>query len=165
MFVGWTLGISRSYPSDCPRKPVWSTVFEIYERQLSKVASGLGGVTPHSTNRLCFPVSIPAFVLDPVLLEQRCFNEGLVLSGGHALVYAWYLGVWASLKTTDEEWLRRLWECGLTVTVRLRQASTNDPRSIILDSLHYSEACQVAKLANTDSFSVFTLCRPTERGQ
>ena len=31
-----------------------------------------------------------------------------------------------------------------------------NPRHVILDSLNYSEACQVAKLSNTDSFSVFT---------
>ena len=113
-------------------------------------------MTPDSTPRLYFPVPLPAFVLDPVMLQQMCFNEGLVLSGGHALVLAWFLGMHLAIELQDEGWIRRLWECGLTVTVRVRKATPADPRHVILDSLNFSEACQVAKLAGTDSFSVFT---------
>ena len=85
-----------------------------------------------------------------------CSNEGLVLSGGHALVLAWFLGMHLAMELQDEGWIRRLWECGLTVTVRVRKATPADPRHVILDSVNFSEACQVAKLAGTDSFSVFT---------
>jgi len=144
-------------PFDLPMgRPAWSTVHQIFEMQVSKNANGLGGLTPGSATRIYFPVAVPAFVLDQAFLKHSCFNQGLHLSGGHALVFAWYLGMWTALKMQDQEWIMRLWECGLTVTVRLRKASEGDPRNIILDSLNYSEACQVAKLANTDSFSIFT---------
>ena len=144
-------------PFDFPMtKPAWSTVYDIYVRQFSKEGSGLGGVTPNSASRLYFPVPIPGFVLDAKLLEATCFNESLVLSGGHALVYAWYVGMYVALQTEDEEWIKRLWECGLTVTFRVRKANADDLRNLLLDSLNYSEACQVAKVANTDSFSTFT---------
>ena len=148
---------TKKLPFDLPmERPAWSTVYTIYERQFSKTANGLGGVTPDSAPRLYFPVPLPAFVLDPAILQQSCFNEGLVLSGGHAMVLAWFLGMHFAIELQDEEWIRRLWECGLTVTVRVRKATPDDPRNVILDSLNYSEACQVAKLASKDSFSVFT---------
>jgi len=137
-------------------KPAWSTVYDIYERQFSAQANGLGGVTPNAVSRLYFPVTIPAFVLDPALLEAEAFNENLIVSGGHALVFGWYVGMWLALKEGDEQLIRRLWECGLTVTLRVRKVNTNDTRNAILDSLNYSEACQVAQVANTDSFSLFT---------
>jgi hypothetical protein len=143
-------------PFDFPmERPGWSTVHEIYERQFSKHASGLGGVTPGGPTRLYFPIPIPCFVTDGKILENKCFNEGLMLAGGHGLVYGWYLGMWKALQTKDDAYIKRLWECGLTVTVRVRKICGVDPRPIILDSLNYSEACQVAKLSNTDSFRVF----------
>jgi hypothetical protein len=131
--------LSFDFPME---RPGWSTVTEIYERQFSKHASGLGGVTPGGPTRLHFPVPIPVFVTDGT-------------AGGRGLVYGWYLGMWKALQTKDDAHIKRLRECGLIVTVRVRKTCGVDPRSIILDSLNYSEACQVAKLSNTDSFSVF----------
>ena len=47
-------------PFDLPMtKSALSAVHNIYERQFSKEAGGLGGVTPNAASRLYFPVSIP----------------------------------------------------------------------------------------------------------
>ena len=134
----------------------WCLVYDLQDRLFSEKALGIAGVTANASNRLHFPMTLPAFVLDHSLLEQSTFNQSLVLAGGHALVHAWFLGMWLALKEKNMNLIRRLWECGLTVSVRLRKADQNDPRCVILDSLNYSEACQAAQIASTDSFGVFT---------
>ena len=136
-------------------RPSWSLVVELYNRQFSQNASGLGGVTPDAPTRLFFPVALPAFVVDPKMLEHTCFNEGLHMAGGHGLVFAWYLGMWKALKLKDADMIKRLWEAGLTVTVRVRKSSATDLTTVILDSLTFSESVNVAQLAGTDSFNVF----------
>lgn len=64
---------------------------------------------------------ILGLVLDAKLREVNCFNESLVLSGGHALVYAWYDGMYLALQSEDEQWIKRVRAFGLTVTDRVRK--------------------------------------------
>jgi hypothetical protein len=136
-------------------RPSWATVHEVFERMFSTSASGFGGVTPGSSTRLYFPVTIPAFVLDEKQLDTDTFAGTLLLASGHTLVYSWFLAMWHALQSKDRPWMLRLWECALTVSVRVRRVTPQDPRPVILDSWSFSESVQVAKLACSDSFVVF----------
>ena len=147
---------TQRLPFDLPVvRPSWGIVHEVFERTFSKSASGLGGVTPGSSTRLFFPVTIPVFVLDEKQLDTTTFAGTLLVAGGHTLVYSWFLAMWHAFQSKDRPWMLRLWECALTVSVRVRRVTGDDPRSVILDSWSFSESVQVAKLACSDSFVVF----------
>lgn len=147
---------THAMPFDLPiTRPSWACVHEVFERCFGTSASALGGVTLAASNRLYFPVTLPVFVVDEQVLKSKSLNSNLHLVGGHALVYAWYLAAWHALKTQDFPYLLRVWECGLTVSVRVRLVSASDPRAVLLDSWSFSEAVQVAKLSGSDSFVVF----------
>ena len=90
------------------------------------------------------------------MLEADHFKGNLFLASGHILVWAWYLATWQALQAKDQPWLLRLWECGLTVSVRAREVSTNDGlRAVLLDSWSFSEATAVVQLAGSESSVVF----------
>jgi hypothetical protein len=147
---------AHAMPFDIPvTLPSWATVHEVYERCFGPSASGLGGVTLGGATRLCFPTTLPAFVVDEKVLQAKSLNCDLFLTGGHALVFAWYLAAWHAIKSKDFPYLLRVWECGLTVSVRVRLAHATDPRLVLLDSWSFSEAVQVAQVAGSDSFVVF----------
>ena len=42
--------------------------------------------------------------------------------------------MWLALKEKDDQLIKRLWGCGLTVSVRVRKADANDARNVILGS-------------------------------
>ena len=100
-------------------------------------------------------MTIPVFVLDEKQLDTTTFARTLLVAGGHTLVYSWFLAMWHALQSKDRPWMLRLWECALTVSVRVRRVTGDDPRSVILDSWSFSESVQVAKLACSDSFVAF----------
>ena len=151
-----TTGIDQQLPFELPTsRPSWALVHEISERTFGE-EGGLGGLTPGAASRLYFPVVIPACVLDDSVLQKDCFQDELSIVGGHGLVLGWYLAVWKAIRRQKKlEWLMRLWECGLTVSVRVRKATAADLRPVLLDSWSFSESVQVANMAGSDSFSIF----------
>ena len=79
----------------------------------------------------------------------------MVWQQGHALLFAWYIGVERALDSGDQTLLLELWQAGLTASVRVRVAT--DSRDVLLDAMHFNSTLKGLPKGCGDSFDGFAL--------
>ena len=66
--------------------------------------------------RLVWPITMEAAGLTRVEYSAEYFDSSIRLLGGHTVLYAWYGAMRDALMARDDDMIRMLWECGLTMT-------------------------------------------------
>ena len=70
--------------------------------------------------RLAWPITMEAAGLTRVEYSAEYFDSSIRLLGGHTVLYAWYGAVRDALMARDDDMMRMLWECGLTMTLQVK---------------------------------------------
>lgn len=133
----------------------WQSLSELVSL-FSMTGGGPGGVSPGAKTRIVFPGMLEGFSTAVSELTLPHFDSAIRLLGGHPLVHAWYIAVCqALLENSDaaDQHLRLLWQCGLTVTVRV--LVLQDVASVMTESMCYSERLKVQERSLTDNFVTF----------
>jgi hypothetical protein len=76
-----------------------------------------------SRGRLVWPLTMEAFGCTKSEFHHDDFNSSISLLGGQAILLAWYGALHGAMVNCDEELLRLLWECGLTMTLQVQDSS------------------------------------------
>jgi hypothetical protein len=58
--------------------------------------------------------------LTRVEFSAEYFDSSIRLLGGHAVLFAWYGAMRDALMARDDDMIRRLWGCGLTMTLQVK---------------------------------------------
>ena len=85
------------------------------------------------TGRLVWPLTMEAFGQTKGEFLKDEFNSSIRLLGGQTVLLAWYGALHEALVNCDEEMLRMLWECGLTMTLQV-QASSERWHGLVLST-------------------------------
>ncbi|CAE7231577.1 unnamed protein product [Symbiodinium sp. CCMP2592] len=88
--------------------------------------------------RVVFPATLSAWVEDISVLyppgagEGDCMPKALTLVENHALVVAWWLAMFEALRAENQDRVRLLYECALTVTIRLYVGTSKQALALML---------------------------------
>ena len=124
--------------------PTWGVVQDISETGFDPI--GMSG-----SQRIMFPVSFSTKFVGAI--PEHTYMTRLILLGGHAFVYAWYVKALRALEAENNETVRMLVEAALTVTVTAWSNPFNDQVAVL--SIKLSEAIRVEAKVMCDSFISF----------
>ena len=105
-------------------------------------------------DRIIYPATIHCYLDSHTDLKPDQFPKGLGLIGGSGLIMAWWLEMFAAMRGDDFDRVKLLWQCALTVTIRLRVACKL--HDLTLQALQDSEAMKSKEKLLADSVLTFS---------
>ena len=162
--IVWIKAVATSSPIPVSTSAPWCQISGLADTFFRREGNR---ATVQQDGRIVFPSILEAFTDHPLSTgvaapAQRpgpappppTLQDGeLLLLGGHALVQAWWVGMARALAAGHHLDVAALWQCGLSVTVLLR----DEPSRCRLVSLaiRFSETLRVQERALTDNFITF----------
>lgn len=125
----------------------WGTLKEMAEARFSEVAGS-------KRRRIVFPVPLACASSPGAACNFKEYPKGLLLLGGHAFLFAWYLATYKAIDQEDIDRIRLLVECARTITVTWYGASF-DMAALAAESMRLSEVIRVASNVMVDTFVTF----------
>jgi hypothetical protein len=149
--------------------PGWTSVRNLADTLFKPGGCQVGFDKGAGQGRVVFPSVVVTYVTSDKLLDRDDLGGVFKLLGAPGLVYAWWLAVFEAIKEEDVAVVKTLWECALTVTVRVHVEPLLHMR--VLQSLHLNEQVDVTGKNLRDTFVLFgkkvrqlTMCEGVPQG-
>ena len=171
--IVWIKAIATGSPIPVSATASWCKIANLADTFFRREGNR---ATVQQDGRIVFPTTLEAFTDHPLStgVEHPLSTEAaapapsaagpapppatlqdgeLLLLGGHALVQAWWVGMARALVAGDHMDVAALWQCGLSVTVLLRDEPSRS--RLVSLAIKFSETLRVQEKALTDNFIMF----------
>ena len=123
---------------------------------LEAIEKGLEGLlvvdeTKAPETRTFTPEEFITYVAEQIERKTNFFTS-LPLLSGHAMICSWWLELYEAAVNNDWRRVKKLYEAGLTITIRVRVGPSIS--QIVMDSISWSESVRTISDAGSDTLLV-----------